>query len=146
MWKRLFLPLALVLVLVIAVTIWFGTKYGLGFWENFLAQLKKDLIAEADVNSKRIITLRQLFQSALEKKPNELTWGDPLIKSILQSNYHLRTEAMKNISKPENIVLVTKLELADYLEWLLPQSELYNTELTKSLNQFLHLKSYLHPY
>ena len=43
---------------------------------------------------------------------------------------------MKNISKPENLVLVKKLELADYLEWLLPQSELYNTVLAKSLNQF----------
>jgi len=157
--------MALVLVVVIAITIRSGSIYGIVFWENFLAQffatvigvifsillawafwrlqhsaqrnqLKKDLISEAKVNSKRIHALEQLIRSASEKKPRQLTWDDPLIKSMLDNRYRLRTAAMKNIAKPENLVLVSKLELTDYLEWLLPQAELYNITLREALDRF----------
>jgi hypothetical protein len=165
MWKRFFIPMALVLIIVIVITIKSAYIYGMNFWENFLAQffasvlgvifsillawafwrlqqsaqrnqLKKDLIAEAKVNSERIHSLDQLIKSILTKKPRELTWDEPLIKSILDKRYRLRTAAMKNISKPEHLVLVSKLELADYLEWLLPQSELFNFTLSEAFDKF----------
>jgi hypothetical protein len=165
MWKRFFAPMALVLGIVIAITIKFGSIFGIDFWENYLAQflatvfgvifsillawafwrlrqsaqrnqLKKDLIAEARVNSARVQSLDQLIISILNKRPNELTWDDPLIKSMLNTRYRLRTAAMKNISKPEHLVLVSKLELADYIEWLLPQTELYNITLSEALDRF----------
>lgn len=165
MWKRFFIPMALVLVIVSVITIWSATKYGMVFWENFLAQffatvigvifsvlfawafwrlqqshqknqLKRDLIAEAGVNSERVHALEQLIRSMLEKKPKELTWDDLLIKSLLDKRYRLRTAAMKNISKPEHLVLVSKLELGDYLEWLLPEAEAYNITLMNALDRF----------
>jgi len=157
--------MALVLVIVIAITIIIGNIFGTDFWENYLAQflatvfgvvssillawgfwrfqqssqrnqLKKDLLTEAKVNSERIQSLQQLIINILNKRTNELTWDDPLIKNMLNTRYRLRTAAMKNISKPEHLVLVSKLELADYLEWLLPQTELYNVTLSETLDRF----------
>jgi len=163
MWKRFFLPMTLLLLTVIGVTIWSASRYGMVFFENFLAQfyatvigvifsilfawsfwrlqhsaqrnqLKKDLVSEARLNSERIHALEQLIHSILEKKPRELTWDDSLIKNLFEDRYRLRTAAMKNITKPENLVLVSKLDIADYLEWLLPESELYNADLARALN------------
>jgi hypothetical protein len=165
MWKRFFLPMALVLVAIMAITLRFRCIYGNVFWENFLAQflatvigvifsillawafwrwqqsdkrnqLKKDLIAEASVNSERVHALDQLIKNVLQKRPSELTWDDPLIKSMLDNRYRLRTAAMKNISAPEHLVLISKLDLADYLEWLLPESKLYNQVLSQGLDRF----------
>jgi len=166
MWKRYFIiPLVVVLGIVIAVTGSLVGTYGTVFLENVLVQflatvigaifaillawglwrlqrraqkeqLKKDLISEAKVNSERIHDLEQSIVSVLEKKPGELTWDNPLIKSMLDKRYKLRTAAMKNITKPENLVLVSKLELADYLEWLLPHAELYNMTLIEALDRF----------
>jgi hypothetical protein len=165
MWKRFFLPMALVLAAVMAITIWVSSIYGRVFWEDFQAQfyatvigviftillawafwrfqlraqrnqLKKDLISEARVNSERVHDLDQSIARILGKKPSELTWDNPLIMSMRDKRYRLRTAAMKNIAKPENLVLVSKLELADYLEWLLPQAELYNMTLVGALDKF----------
>jgi hypothetical protein len=88
------------------------------------------------LNSERIHAFEQLFESVQQKKPRELTWDDPLIKGMLGNRYRLRTAAIKNIIKPENLVLVSKLDFADYLEWLLPQVELFNYTLREAFEEF----------
>jgi len=155
-WKQFYLPIAGLLVIGVVITgfcyWWYGPNFGRTFMAQFLAtvfgvaftgmatffiwryqqrarrfqhreQLISDLKFEVRENIKR---QRDVEMNVVEKKQPDhwYTWGEV--------GKQLRTVAIKEIQKPENLVILGAPEFEGVIDFVLSMIKQYNTVLDKA--------------
>lgn len=100
-------------------------------------QLFQNLKSEAAVNSERINDIDVILDES--KTPDAgRTWLVTL-KGFSFGEHRvrlLRTAAMKNFLKPDNLVLINNPDFEDDIDWLLRRLELYNATLFEAFKRF----------
>ncbi len=104
---------------------------------NVRSQLIQNLQREASVNSERINDIDVIFDDSEIDKIGKM---EVVTLKALSFGEHkirfLRTAAMKNFLRPENLVLINQPELEDDVDWLLRRVEKYNATLFESFQKF----------
>jgi len=102
-----------------------------------LQQLLEDLRLELDENSKRLEHIDDEFEKDEDKNQNMVS------VSMLMRGYSiggvsfrfLRTVAMEQILKPENLVLIKDFTLEENVEWLSWRCKQFNAVLSQALKE-----------
>lgn len=100
-------------------------------------QLIQNLKSETSVNSERIKDVDVILDES--KTPDIGSTWRINVKGFSFGEHRvrlLRTAAMKNFLRPENLVLINNPDLEDDIDWLLRRIELYNATLFEAFKQF----------